>query len=164
MSIAVMIPHVILHIMSYYSVLFVSADIKAVEINRPFIIMCGFFFIFLPSRKKLAWTFRSFSPSRRTGVYFGLGPSSKVSATLGLTTLALPSVCTVSSFRTFAKALPMISKSTAAILIPLFLIATLLTLYSLKYMRQNPKKHQKLIGISTSEFLMPLYLLIQHDL
>ena len=58
----------------------------------------------------------------------------------------------------------MISKSTAAILIPLFLIATLLTLYSLKYMRQNPKKHQKLIGISTSESLMPLYLLIQHDL
>ena len=44
------------------------------------------------------------------------------------------------------------------------LIATLLTLYSLKYMRQNPKKHQKLIGISTSESLMPLYLLIQHDL
>ena len=58
----------------------------------------------------------------------------------------------------------MISKSTAAILIPLFLIATLLTLYSLKYMRQNQKKHQKLIGISTSESLMPLYLLIQHDL
>ncbi len=49
MSIAVMIPHVILHIMSYYSVLFVSADIKAVETNRPFIIMCGFFFIFLLS-------------------------------------------------------------------------------------------------------------------
>ena len=44
------------------------------------------------------------------------------------------------------------------------LIATLLTLYSLKYMRQNPKKHQKLISISTSESLMPLYLLIQHDL
>lgn len=43
MSIAVMIPHVILHIMSYYSVLFVSADIKAVETNRPFIIMCGVF-------------------------------------------------------------------------------------------------------------------------
>ena len=41
MSIAVMIPHVILHIMSYYLVLFVSADIKAVETNRPFIIMCG---------------------------------------------------------------------------------------------------------------------------
>lgn len=43
MSIEVMIPHVILHIMSYYSVLFVSADIKAVETNRPFIIMCGVF-------------------------------------------------------------------------------------------------------------------------
>lgn len=43
MSIAVMILHVILHIMSYYSAPFVFADIKVVETNRSFIIMCGVF-------------------------------------------------------------------------------------------------------------------------
>ena len=45
--------------------------------------------IFFPRRKKDAFIPLFFSPSSNSGVYFGLGPSSKVSATTGCSTESL---------------------------------------------------------------------------